>query len=355
VGTLNQLTICLGVVLVEVVGYKAVLGGAETWQYLFVGNALPALQLLTAWSFPESPKWLVQKGRDSEARKALQRLRQTKDVRMDMFLMKGGTEQKKQSHEKADSPLLAVNGEATVSVHVHAHGGKGTVNQRPTEATAQSEDMRFGMAPEMFAAVKWAIVIAIMLMFMQQFSGINAVFFYSSTILKKAGLTSDLALWLGSSGISLANFAAVFIAVATIDRAGRKMLLIISCVIMMSASVLVSVAIMLESEGAFWQYSSILFLVVFVVGFEVGLGPIPWLMMAELSPMEYRGLIVSIATACNWGANLLIAQFSGPIVDSVYFYPFASVCLVGILFTLKFIPETNGKTAAEIQKALANM
>ncbi len=90
IGTSNQLTICFGVCMVELVGYKSIFGGANTWQYLFVGNALPLLQLLTLWSFPESPKWLVQMGRDSEARKALQRLRKTKDVRVDMMLMKGG-------------------------------------------------------------------------------------------------------------------------------------------------------------------------------------------------------------------------------------------------------------------------
>merc|ERR1712087_785814 len=163
--------------------------------------------------------------------------------------------------------------------------------------------------------------------------------------------------WLGTTGINLANFLGVFIPVYFIDKAGRRILLVISGVIMIFASVGVSVAILMNEahDSSVWGYSSILFLVLFVVGFEVGLGPIPWLMMAELSPIEYRGLIVSIATACNWGANLLIAQFSGPIVDSVYFYPFATVCLVGILFTIRFIPETNGKTAAEIQKALANM
>ena len=90
IGTSNQLTICFGVVIVEIVGYKALLGGKNTWQYLFIGNAIPLIQLLTVWTFPESPKWLVQQGRDSEARKALQQLRQTMDVRLDMMLMKGG-------------------------------------------------------------------------------------------------------------------------------------------------------------------------------------------------------------------------------------------------------------------------
>merc|ERR1719319_1003055 len=101
------------------VGYKKVLGGATTWPYLFMGNALPMLQILTMWSFPESPKWLVQKGRDSEARRALQRLRMTKDVRMDMFLMKGGMEAKGQND--GAEPLLKVT--------VGPNGG--TVNEEP--------------------------------------------------------------------------------------------------------------------------------------------------------------------------------------------------------------------------------
>merc|ERR1712228_786251 len=96
-------------------------------------------------------------------------------------------------------------------------------------------------------AVKWATIIAIALMFMQQFSGINAVFFYSATILNKAGVTSDKAVLLGSLGISIANFFAVFIAVFSIDRAGRKLLLILSCIVMIISSIIVSIAIMLEN------------------------------------------------------------------------------------------------------------
>ena len=160
-------------------------------------------------------------------------------------------------------------------------------------------------------------------------------------------MTSDEAIWLGSLSISVANFFAVFIAVFSIDRAGRKLLLILSCIVMGCASVLVSVAIMLESHGTFWQYSSIGFLILFVIGFEIGLGAIPWLMMAELAPMQHRGTIVAIATASNWGSNLLIAQFSGPIISIAYFFPFAIVCFLGIVFTVK--------TAAEIQKELQKM
>ena len=255
---------------------------------------------------------------------------------------------------------VGIDGDRHYAVNANSEG-IGSVNQNPTRvnddilSNRNNEIGPFGMEKDMWTAVKWATIIAIILMFMQQFSGINAVFFYSATILKKAGLTSDLQIWLGSLGIGIANFFAVFIAVFSIDRAGRKVLLILSCIIMGSASILTSIAIELEGDGSFWSYASIGFLVLFVVGFEVGLGAIPWLMMAELAPMQYRGAIVAIATASNWGSNLLIAQFTAPVVKYLYFYPFAIVCGLGMLFTMKLIPETNGKTAAEIQKELSNM
>lgn len=370
IGTSNQLTICFGVVIVELVGGKPILGNKDAWPYLFIGNALPLIQIFTAFTFPESPKWLCQQGRDSDARKALQRLRMTKDVRVDMRMMKGGMSHEQNAfHSPHVSPkmkrrnLVAGNNKTEPLLNdgqgiEGIEGGASSINQNPTKVKDDQIEIelgRFGMQQDMWKAVKWATIIAIVLMFMQQFSGINAVFYYSTTILNNAGLTNPTSVWLGSVAISVANFLAVFIAVFSIDRAGRKVLLIISCIVMGSASVLVSIAIQFESHGAFWQYSSIAFLILFVVGFEIGLGAIPWLMMAELAPMQYRGAIVAIATASNWGSNLLVAQFSGVLVGSVKFYPFAGVCFASILFTMKYIPETNGKTAAEIQRELINM
>ena len=334
IGTSNQLTICFGVVIVEVIGYKTIFGGQHTWQYLFVANALPIIQLLTIWSFPESPKWLVQQTNIKQAKKSLIRLRQTQDVTVDLMLMRGGVE-----HESKPKINENENEKETALLSTI------TINEKKEKKK---------MSHDMWTAVKWATIIAICLMLMQQLSGINAVFYYSSTILKHAGLKSHLAIWLGSVAISVANFFAVFIAVIAIDRAGRKILLIVSSVVMLIAGVLVSIAIMFESHGAFWQYSSIAFLVLFVVGFEIGLGAIPWVMMAELAPMQYRGPIVAIATASNWASNLIIAQFSASIIADAYFYPFCVVSFLGILFTIKCIPETNGKTANQIQQELAS-
>ena len=146
-----------------------------------------------------------------------------------------------------------------------------------------------------YKSVKWAMIIAVVLMWMQQLSGINAIMFYSSNILADAGITSEKGKWLGTTGIDFANFLGVFIPMVFIDRAGRRVLLVISGVIMIIASVGVSVAILMNDahSSSFWSNSSICFLIVFVVGFEIGLGPIPWLMMAELAPMRCSSNVAS--------------------------------------------------------------
>merc|ERR1719242_2654496 len=205
---------------------------------------------------------------------------------------------------------MAVNGHRAVNVP------GGSVNQRCLET--EGPPTKFGVPMDQYNAVKWATIIAIALMWMQQLSGINAIMFYSSNILEDAGIDSEKGKWLGTTAVDAANFLGVFIPVFLVDRSGRKILLVVSGIIMIIAAVGCSVAIILNdaNESELWSNSSIGFLVLFVIGFEIGLGPIPWLMMAELAPMQYRGPIVSVATMMNWTANLLIAQCSAMAMSS---------------------------------------
>jgi len=259
---------------------------------------------------------------------------------------------------KVDSqhqPLLDdMNGNVTVNVN------GATNSQLSMTQSQETVSLKFGVPVKQYKSVKWAMIIAVVLMWMQQLSGINAIMFYCSTILGNAGIKSEEGKWLGTTGVNFANFLGVFIPVFLIDRAGRRVLLVISSIIMIIASVGASVAILMNdsnnSGGGIWGYLSIVFLAIFVVGFETGMGPIPWLMMAELSPMQYRGVIVSVATAMNWSGSFLIAQFSEMIMNSpIKLFGFAVATFMGIFFTLRFIPETNGKTAAEIARALGNI
>ena len=204
-------------------------------------------------------------------------------------------------------------------------------------------------------ALKWAVIIAVMVMLMQQLSGINAIRFYSSFMLMEAGITSEKETWLGTLGINATTLVVVFIPICFIDKVGRKKMLIISSCIVLIAAVGASLVIMLNEtyDNPALSYSSIAFLVLFVIGFNIGLGPIPWLIMVEVSPMRYRGLVVTIATMSNWLSMVVVGQFSETFMEGpIKLFGFSICTMIGILFTVRYIPETNGKTASEIQRAL---
>jgi len=358
VGTFHQVMICFGIVVVNVMGYSGIMGGVSSWSLLFIPNALPLLQMMTAFTFPESPKWLFQHGKVDEARLSLQRLRMTEDVRMDMNMMKSGFAKHESFASRKDSrdrPLLDDDGLMS-SAHEGKEGVQVVWRRDDKESKVSNvERKKFGIPVSDWKAVKWAVIIAVMLMFMQQLCGINAIMFYSASMLGSAGFDTHEGKWLGTVGINTASLLSVAIPLHFIDKAGRRVLLVVSGIMLIFASVGASVVILINEryDTEFSKHASIAFLVLFVIGFQTGIGPIPWLMMAEISPMQYRGPIVSLATMMNWLCVVVVGQFSGMFMDGhIKLFGFAFCTLLGILFTLKYIPETNGKTASEIQKAL---
>lgn len=203
IGAAGAFAITSGNLLAAILGYDELLGGETNWWLLFAVNALPLLQLLTCCSFPESPKWLFEQGLYEEARKSLQRLRMTKNVEADMNLMKGGIRKntfsisaKKREVQQIQQPLLlnglnGHHGQITNGHHAVANGYNlnGMTKQKCVNfKTQKSKNTKFGIPMEQFVAVKWALIITVVLHGMQQFSGINTVMFYSSSILEDAGL-----------------------------------------------------------------------------------------------------------------------------------------------------------------------
>ena len=197
--------------------------------------------------------------------------------------------------------------------------------------------------------IRISICIAMGLQILQQFSGINSVFYYSNATLMNAGFDSVDELWAGNVAIAVANFLSVLLPVYLMDKWGRKTLLNISLMGMILSSIGFSICIMMG-----YSYMSVVLLVFYVVAFELGVGPIPWLMMAEITPSSHRATIVSVATFINWTSNLCIAQFATVIVERFQYYPFAAVCFIGLLMVKKCVPETKGKTEAQIQQELVN-
>ncbi|CAG7834852.1 unnamed protein product [Allacma fusca] len=200
-------------------------------------------------------------------------------------------------------------------------------------------------------------VICLMLMFFQQFGGINAVTFYSVDIFKDAGTNIDDNL----SAIILGVVQVTFVIVSTmvIERLGRRILLILSEV---------GISISLLALGTYFfikeQYPEqatglgwlpLTSLMAYVLSFNFGLGPVPWTLMGELSPPHAKGLISSLTTAFSWGLGFIITKFFKDMTIALTTYGcywFFSACsFAGLVYCIIFVPETKGKSSVEIQES----
>lgn len=291
-------------------------GSLMDWSKLaFFGAALPVPFFLLMLVVPETPRWYVTKGRAEDARKALQWLR-GRNINVDR-------EMRDLTRSQAESDRTGGNALGTLF----------TMKYLP------------------------AVLISLGLMLFQQLSGINAVIFYATDIFLMSGSTIDKNL--SSIIIGVVNFISTFIATALIDRLGRKMLLYISSV---------SMIITLMTLGAYFYLQAALVdvsscgwvplacLVIYVLGFSIGFGPIPWLMLGEILPSKIRGTAASVATGFNWACTFIVTKTFHNIIAAIdlygTFWLFAVICIFGLLFVIFFVPETRGKSLEEIEKKL---
>ncbi|XP_055619259.1 facilitated trehalose transporter Tret1 isoform X2 [Toxorhynchites rutilus septentrionalis] len=294
-----------------------VAGKYMDWSELaFLGACLPVPFLILMFMIPETPRWYVSRGRDDRARKALQWLRGKKaDVDPEL---KGII----RSHQDAER-----------------HASKSAMLDLLKKSNLKP------------------LMISLGLMFFQQLSGINAVIFYTVEIFQSAGSTIDENLC--TIIVGLVNFIATFIATMLIDRLGRKILLYISDVAMILTLMTLGGFFYAKNNGA--DVSEIGWLplaafVIFVLGFSLGFGPIPWLMMGEILPGKIRGSAASVATAFNWSCTFVVTKTFADIVSSMgthgAFWMFGSVCVVGLFFVIFYVPETQGKSLEDIERKM---
>jgi facilitated trehalose transporter len=198
------------------------------------------------------------------------------------------------------------------------------------------------------------LVLSVLMMFFQQFSGINAVMFNSAAMIKQAG--SSIEGRYAAIIIGAAQVVATLAGTLLVDRLGRKLLLIGSGVGHAVSLGVLGVFYVADPDRQTWGWLPIVCLVVFIVSFSMGWGPVPWLMINEITGVQYRGVVSAVATGVNWFCAFLIthnfetiqmwtsAQFA--------FFLFAAFCLVSIPFVVIFLPETKGKTFDDIAKML---
>ena len=306
--SLNQLSVTIGILVSELVAYG--LSGHGDWR-VSVGLALlPAVVLgLGIIREPESPAWLVRQGREDEARTVLHTLRDT--------------------DEAIDDEIASVKDVA----HEESKGSIGDLlDQR----------------------LRPALILGVLLAIIQQITGINTVIYFAPTVLQEAGLGSSASL-LALVIVGLTNVIMTVFAVRYLDRVGRRPLLIWGMVGMVVGigALAATFAVGLGGNGAVFATIALAF---YVGSFAISLGPIVWLLIAEIFPLRVRGQAASIATMANWAANLVVAVSYLSIISWIgrtgTFVLYGVVTALSLIYVVAKVPETKGLTLAKIEEAI---
>ncbi|CAL8101451.1 unnamed protein product [Orchesella dallaii] len=294
-----------------------IFGSFMTWfQLTIVNAAVTFVYLVLAHKLPESPVFLISKGQYEKARLSLKWLR---------------------------GAMLSDQIEPEI--------------QQLRRAIDEKREVRLS-AKEFFSPpVLKPNIICVSLMFFQQMSGINAVIFYTVEIFETSG--SNINPNLSSVIVGLVLMISVIISILLIDRAGRKILLIVSDIGMSIALFGLGLYFYLKDEGSdpslveSLTWLPLASLMLFVTSFNFGFGTVPWLYNGELLPSHVKGLGSGIAVAHNWLIAFLVTK---SFEDFIFYmgkygcyWMFSIVCAVGTVFCVLFVPETKGKTLEEIQ------
>ena len=302
--SLNQLMITLGIVVSYLADYG--LADKEAWRWMFGLAAIPALILLIGLFFvPESPRWLMGRSREDQARAVLQRIRESSDVSAEL------------AEIKEDLSLQEGGWRELLNVSL----------RRP-------------------------LIIGIGLAIFQQFTGINTVIYYAPTIFQLAGLHSASAAILATVGVGVVNVLLTIVALRILDRAGRRPLLLWGLVGMVISLGVLGAAFLLAGSSPIVAWLAVISLALYVACFAIGLGPVFWLLISEIYPLKIRGRAMGVATMMNWGSNLIVALTFLSLLHSLgrsaTFWLYAVVGILAWFFVYRLVPETKGRTLEQI-------
>uniref|UniRef100_A0A3B5KTE2 Major facilitator superfamily (MFS) profile domain-containing protein n=1 Tax=Xiphophorus couchianus TaxID=32473 RepID=A0A3B5KTE2_9TELE len=307
-GTLHQLGVVIGILMAQIFGIESILGNASLWPLLMGFTLLPALLQCALLPFcPESPRYLlINCNEESKACSVLIKLRGTDEVSEDIQEMREES-QKMMREKKVTIPELV----------------RSPIYRQP-------------------------ILVAVMLQLSQQLSGINAVFYYSTGIFERAGVSQPVYATIGAG---LVNTAFTVVSLFVVERVGRRPLHLIGLMGMAVSAVFLTVAMALLDQLRWMSYVSIVAIFSFVAFFEIGPGPIPWFIVAELFSQGPRPAAIAVAGFCNWSANFIVGmsfQYVEQLLGPYVFIIFTVLLLGFFVFTYFKVPETKGRTFDEI-------
>ena len=321
---INQLTIVIGILVAQIanllIADKVAEGataemirqswnGQFGWRWMFTAVAIPSLLFFVGSLFvPESPRWLMKNGGVERARKILSKV--------------GGP-------AYADGELEGI---------------------RQTLVAEAGRRVRFGdlLVPK----VRAVLLIGATLAVLQQWSGINVLFNYAEEIYRSAGYgVSDILFNIVITGAI--NLAFTLVAIGTVDRFGRRFLMLIGCAGVGVSHVLIGAAYVLHLKGL-----PVLIFTLCALGcYGMSLAPVTWVLIAEIFPNRIRGAAVSVAVSALWIACFALTYtfpiLNGALGTAKTFWLYAAICWAGFFFVWLCVPETKNKSLEEIERELA--
>lgn len=312
--SVNQFAIVSGMLLVYFANYF-IAGLGDTawnqttgWRWMFASEAGPAVVLLVLLFFvPETPRFLLTKNRAQEALRILRRVN---------------------GHAAAEPELREIT-------NAIAH-----------ESASLSDLLKPG--------ARTVLLIGIALAVLQQVTGINVFLYYAPDIFKKLGAHTDAAL-MQTVVVGAVNLLFTVIAIWTVDRLGRKPLMILG-------SLGMGVSLLAIGLAACWQRTDLwvlLFILGYIASFALAVGPVTWVILSEIFPTRIRGRCMAVATVCLWIANFIVSQ-TFPMMDhnpsllawfhhGFPFFLYAAFCVLTIALVWRWVPETKGQSLEQIE------
>lgn len=310
--SLNQLTIVVGILGAQIVNWLLVSDDTawnieRAWRWMFWAAAFPACAfLLLALFIPESPRWLAMKGQT----------------------------------EKAFATLTQIGGKEYAAGEMRAF--------EQAEAEKQSQG---GLKLLFSKPYRLVLTIGIIIAVFQQWCGTNVIFNYAQEIFQSAGYDVDNT-FINIVVTGIANLIFTFVAIYTVDRLGRRALMLIGAGGLAGIYAILGLCYYMEMSGVLM----VALVVLAIACYAMSLGPVTWVLLSEIFPNRVRAVAVATGTFALWVASCTLT-YTFPFLNaglgtSGTFWIYACICLAGFLFFLKKLPETKGKSLEELEREL---
>jgi sugar porter (SP) family MFS transporter len=308
--SLYQFAITVGILGAYLIDYRLAAGG--DWRTMLGLAVVPSLVLVAGMiAMPESPRFLFKAGKDVQARKELDRIH--------------------------DQSISVADEERSIRETLQVRGS--------------------GWAAFKAPEVRLALFVGVTLAVLQQVTGINTVIYYGPQIFQMAGTSSNASSILAQTLVGTVNCLMTLVAIFFVDRIGRKPLLYVGLTGMFLALATLAYAFAQPHLSGSLSGIALGSMMVYVGCFAFSLGPIVWLLISEIFPLQARGLGMSISTLANWVGNFLVSQFFLTMIHklgtSVTFAVYALLCVVTILFVRSMVPETKRELLENVSLKVA--